>query len=298
MRESINPLISVIVPTYNHAKYLKIALQSVCDQTFDDWEAIVVDNNSTDNTDLVISGFSDERIKFLKINNNGLIAASRNLALEEAKGEWIAFLDSDDWWSSDKLKICLCYMRNNVDFIYHNLDIVYDPPSLFKKRTSCREVKAPVLRNLLLMGNPIANSGVIVRKKILDQVGGISEKSEMVAAEDYNTWLKVASITDNFKYLPQSLGGCLVHAGGMSQRNMSIPHRFAINAFKHVLTKDELQDLEKDINYISGRHKYLDKNLIEARNDLKKSLSFKKVFQSLKAAYMIIVIFLYFLVKK
>lgn len=290
MSKSTNPLISIIIPTYNHAKYLELALQSVCNQTYINWEAIVVDNNSTDNTDLVISSFNDERIISLKINNNGLIAASRNMALKAAKGEWIAFLDSDDWWSSDKLESCLRYMIKNVDFIYHNLDIIYDTPSLFKKRTACRKVEAPVLKNLLLMGNPIANSGVVVRKKILDQVGGISEEPKMVAAEDYNTWMKIASITNSFKYISKSLGGCLVHAGGMSQRDMSIPHRFAINAFKNILTDYELKNLEKDIDYISGRHKYLHQDFFQAQVDLRKSLSFKKLLQSLKAIYMMTII--------
>jgi glycosyltransferase involved in cell wall biosynthesis len=290
MNESITPLITVIIPTFNHANFLKRALQSVCDQTYINWEIIIIDNYSTDKTDSIIRSFTDKRIKSLKINNNGLIAASRNMGIRAAKGEWIAFLDSDDWWSSNKLEICLSYMGADIDFIYHNLDVIYDKPSFFKKRTSCSKVGTPVLKSLLCMGNPIANSGVVVRKELLVQVGGISEEVDMVAAEDYNTWLKISAITDAFKYIPTSLGGCLIHDGGMSQRDMSIPHRYAVDAFKSVLTNDELKYLEKDIFYISGRHKYLNRELFDARVDLMQSLSFKKLYQSLKAIYMTIAI--------
>jgi len=287
------PLISVIIPTYNHSNYLSRALQSVCDQTYFNWEAIVIDNNSTDDTNTVIGSFTDKRIRSLKINNNGIIAASRNMGIRAAKGEWIAFLDSDDWWSLDKLEACSIYMNDNVDLIYHNLDIIYDLPSFFKKRKSSRKIKPPVLKNLLFKGNPITNSGVIVRKKLLLKVGGISEDAEMVAAEDYNTWLKIAAITDAFKYIPKSLGGNLVHAEGISQRDMSKPHRHAINAFSSSLTRHELSYVEKEINYIAGKYKYLQKDYPAAWMALKQALSFRKLFLSLKVIYMLIMIIMY-----
>lgn len=293
MTDFTTPLISVIVPTYNHANYLNRALQSVCGQTYVNWEAIVIDNYSTDDTDTVLSSFTDTRIRSFKINNNGIIAASRNMGIRAAKGEWVAFLDSDDWWSLDKLETCSNYMNDNVDLIYHNLDIIYEAPAFFKKRKSSRKIKSPVLKNLLFMGNPIANSGVIVRKKLLVEIGGISEEKQMVAAEDYNTWLKIAAITDAFKYIPKSLGGYLVHAGGLSQRDMSKPHRHAIDAFRPTLTSDELNYIEKDINYMAGRYKYLKKDYAGAWVVLKQVLSFKKIFPSLKAIYMLAMIIMY-----
>jgi len=289
MDTNLAPLISVVIPTFNHAKYLKRALESVCNQTYLNWEAIVIDNYSSDNTDEIIKNFSDKRIKSFKFNNNGIISASRNLGISEAQGEWIAFLDSDDWWFPQKLRVCLNIMSDNVDFIYHNLNVIYERPSIFKKRMSCKKVQSPVLRNLLLMGNPIANSGVVVRKSLLIKVGGISQEPEMVAAEDYNTWLKIASITNSFFYISKSLGGCLVHEQGMSQRDMSVPHKFAIEDFKHHLSLKESQQLEKDLYYISGRYKYLKGNFAKARTDLLQSLSFKKLFQSVKAFYMILI---------
>ena len=94
MNSYSSPLVSIIIPTYNNAEFLGKALKSVIDQTYGSWEAIVIDNNSTDQTDEVINKFQDIRIKYYKISNYGIIAKSRNLGINLAKGEWIAFLDS------------------------------------------------------------------------------------------------------------------------------------------------------------------------------------------------------------
>ena len=120
MNDTVSPLVSVVIPSYNHGRFLGRALQSVLDQTYTKSEVIVIDNHSTDNTDAVMASFADLRITYIKIHNNGIIAASRNIGLRLAKGEWIAFLDSDDYWSRNKLEQCILNRSNN-DVIYHKL---------------------------------------------------------------------------------------------------------------------------------------------------------------------------------
>ena len=105
MNSKLSPFVSIVIPTYNHANFLGKALESVITQTFTNWEAIVVDNQSTDHTSQVISKFNDHRIKYIKISNYGIIAKSRNHGINVAKGEWIAFLDSDDFWPKEKLNL-------------------------------------------------------------------------------------------------------------------------------------------------------------------------------------------------
>ena len=98
-------LVSVIMPSYNTAKYIGETIKSVQAQTYENWELIIVDDCSTDNTDSTIEPFlSDERIRYLKNSRNSGAAVSRNYALRKAKGKWIAFLDSDDLWLPDKLE--------------------------------------------------------------------------------------------------------------------------------------------------------------------------------------------------
>ena len=113
------PYVSVVIPTYNHAKLLKKALDSVMAQTFEDWEAIVVNNFSADNTIEVVNSFADPRIKILNFSNNGVIAASRNHGLKEATGDFIAFLDSDDIWYPNKLLKCVEQASAGYQFICH-----------------------------------------------------------------------------------------------------------------------------------------------------------------------------------
>ena len=117
MTENTAPLVSVVIPTYNHARFLDSALQSVLDQTYTHWEAIIIDNHSTDNTDEVMASFTDSRFTYIKIHNNGVIAASRNAGIRAAKGEFIAFLDSDDIWLPRKLEIQLKYFESNKELL-------------------------------------------------------------------------------------------------------------------------------------------------------------------------------------
>ena len=170
MNSKLSPFVSIVIPTYNHANFLGKALESVITQTFTNWEAIVVDNQSTDHTSQVISKFNDHRIKYIKISNYGIIAKSRNLGINVAKGEWIAFLDSDDWWTKDKLEICLKNIDHN-DLVYHDLEIKYYKSKNFlnKKKIIGRQLNKPILNNLLIdtikKGTAIGNSSVVVRKR-------------------------------------------------------------------------------------------------------------------------------------
>ena len=142
MNTSFIPIVSIVIPTYNHAKFIGKALESVIDQTYKNWEAIVIDNNSTDDTDKVINQYNDPRIKYLKINNDGVIAKSRNQGIREAKGEWIAFLDSDDWWTKDKLEVCLSETdKNDFLFTYPDNGIGLDDEKDSKKTMGQRLIK-------------------------------------------------------------------------------------------------------------------------------------------------------------
>lgn len=112
-------LVSIIMPSYNTGQYISESIKSVIDQTYDNWELIIVDDCSTDNTDEVVKSFDDFRIKYIKNNKNLGAALSRNIALRESKGKWIAFLDSDDLWSRDKLEKQIEFMlKNNFQFSY------------------------------------------------------------------------------------------------------------------------------------------------------------------------------------
>lgn len=118
----MNELVSIIMPSYNTALYITDSIQSVLAQTYENWELIIVDDCSTDNTDEVVRPFlTDIRIRYIKNEQNLGAANSRNKALKEAKGRWIAFLDSDDLWEPEKLERQTRFMQENgYHFSYTN----------------------------------------------------------------------------------------------------------------------------------------------------------------------------------
>ena len=112
-------LVSIIMPSYNTAGFIAKSIESVLRQSYSDWELIIVDDCSTDDTDAVVATFTDERIRYFKNECNSGAAVSRNRALREAKGKWIAFLDSDDLWMPEKLEEQVAFMeRNGYRFSY------------------------------------------------------------------------------------------------------------------------------------------------------------------------------------
>ncbi|EJT6151354.1 glycosyltransferase family 2 protein [Clostridium perfringens] len=113
-------LVSIIMPSYNTAKYISETIESVQSQTYPFWELIIVDDCSTDNTDEVVKPYLlDDRIRYLKNDSNSGAAISRNRALREARGRWVAFLDSDDLWKAEKLENQIDFMeKNNYKFSY------------------------------------------------------------------------------------------------------------------------------------------------------------------------------------
>lgn len=112
-RKTVDGLVSVIMPSWNTDRFIGESIQSVINQTYTNWELIIVDDCSTDSTDNVVASYKDDRIRYLKNKKNSGAALTRNRALREAKGEWIAFLDSDDLWMPEKLEKQINFMKEN-----------------------------------------------------------------------------------------------------------------------------------------------------------------------------------------
>lgn len=114
-------LVSIITPTYNCGRFIAETIESVLAQTYKNWEILIVDDCSTDDTRDVVARYNDSRIKYHCLDKNSGAAVARNTALKMAKGRWIAFLDSDDLWKPEKLERQLAFMINNdYAFSYHN----------------------------------------------------------------------------------------------------------------------------------------------------------------------------------
>ena len=263
---SVNGLVSVVIPTYNHAHFIKQALQSVIDQTYTNWEAIVVDNHSEDSTDSIINSFADARIKILKIYNNGVIAISRNLGIKHARGKWVAFLDSDDWWYPEKLELSVKVLKNGAQLVCH-------AENWIKNGTLFRTVKygpknKATYRQLLYGKNCISTSAVTVNRESLIDVGGFMEAPQAIGVEDYHLWLKLAKVGIRTEFIDQPLGYYRIYAVSQSSnliRQMKAEQWVLKNNFK-ALNNTNILDYILRIRrygrlYISTTIRYLIRNI-------------------------------------
>ncbi|MCG9900337.1 MAG: glycosyltransferase [Hydrotalea sp.] len=224
-------------------------IDSVLAQSYSNWEMIIVDNHSDDDTDQIIKKYHDKRIKTIKINNGGVIAASRNRGIQESKGEWIAFLDSDDVWFQHKLERCMS-IADQADLIYHDMKIYKaDEELILDYGLTSRKLSPPVFKDLLIGGNTLINSSVVVRKLLLNQVGRLDEDNEMITAEDYHLWLKIAQKTDRLVHIADQLGIYTIHGQGLSQRDTTKQLRKAVAIFIPTLSKNEQKQVESSIRY-------------------------------------------------
>jgi glycosyltransferase involved in cell wall biosynthesis len=224
-----NILVSVIMPSYNHAAFISEAVDSVINQTYKNWELIIVDNNSTDGTDLILNAFSikDERIRIIKISNNGIIAKSRNAGLKAAKGSLIAFLDSDDIWFNNKLEKAIeLFSITNADCICTNI---------FRFNESTCSIKPYISRvtgffnfnDIFPKKNFICQSSVVIKKEIIQAIGYINEDIKVRTIEDYDFWLRILSSKFKFYFDSNVYALYRLHGSNMSKSKVK-------NAEKHL----------------------------------------------------------------
>lgn len=188
-----NALVSIIMPSYNTAGFIDETINSVLDQTYENWELIIVDDCSTDETDAVIAPFlSDSRIKYYKNEVNSGAAVSRNRALREAQGHWIAFLDSDDLWMPDKLEKQISFMvENGYHFSYTNYNEIDDDGNELGTLWT-----GPKIIDSIRMGM-FNYMGCLTVMYDRDYVGLI-QVADIKKRNDYAIWVKVVKKCDAY----------------------------------------------------------------------------------------------------
>ena len=272
------PLVSVIIPTYNHAKYIRACIQSVIDQTYANWEIMVINNFSNDDTIGIVNSFSDPRINLINFKNNGIIAASRNEGIRQAKGEYIAFLDSDDLWYKNKLSECVKAL-DTADIVYHNLNIFNKNKTFMFKKLKGRKLKNPVFIDLMLNGNTLPNSSVVLKKYLIDKVGFITEDPRLVGVEDFDFWIRISKITDRFSFISKYLGNYWLGEDNTTMVSdlHIIKHRYLYQRYISLLNKQQRKEHLLFRSYFFGIMKYETKKYTNAIRLLKNGLRQKKL---------------------
>jgi glycosyltransferase involved in cell wall biosynthesis len=211
---SIPPRVSVIIPTYDRAAYLGAAIASVRAQTFTDWELIVVDDGSTDHTAAILDELADPHLQVRRISHSGSESITRNAGIRAAKGEWVAFLDSDDLWVPEKLERQLAVMAAHPACQWSYTGIAYlDASGVPSSRPPLPGKALPRERRLEALlrfevGAPIPT--VIVHRSLLDSVDWLDETLPLRA--DYDLIVRLAECADAAA-LPDCLTLVREHAG-------------------------------------------------------------------------------------
>jgi len=226
-----NPKVSIIIPTHNHAHFLSECLASVKSQTYKDYEVIVVNNGSTDNTEEIVRKLAWDQLRYKYQNDTGSVAGPRNTGISLAKGKYVAFLDSDDLWYEKKIEkvMNIFEKKSEIDIISHDLYMT-------KKGKIKLVIKSgPLSRNMfksLLIKNCVSGSAAVVRKETLIEAGGFDESKEFIHAEDSEIWLRIAYLGKNFYFINEVLGEYRAHETNLSNDFVSV-----LNNEKNVIKK-------------------------------------------------------------
>jgi glycosyltransferase involved in cell wall biosynthesis len=212
------PIVSVIIPTYNRTDFLKLTLQSVFNQTYQNFEIIVVDDGtSTDENILLCQTF--EKVKYIRIENWGGPAKPRNVGIREARGKYISFVDDDDLWLSNKLERQVAILEDNPAFgLVHCCCEVIDENGINRNEIIGRPGSLDVKHgdvSMRMMGNwTLMMPTPLIRRNVIDKVGFFNEKMPS-AGEDVEFWIRCSFVTQ-FYYLDEPLAHYRVHFNNLS----------------------------------------------------------------------------------
>lgn len=200
----MNILFSIIIPTYNRAKEIGRCIDSVLSQTYKNWEAVIVDNYSDDNTEEIVASYNDSRIHYYKNHNRGVISVSRNFGIDKANGDWLCFLDSDDSWLPNKLETIVKYV-DEYDLIYHGYRMNIKRTRPFQ-RLNCYfySIEGLTVNQILRRGNPVMPSCEAVSRRFLGDTR-FSEDISLFAVEDYDFLLQMVAKGVKAKWIKQAL---------------------------------------------------------------------------------------------
>ena len=185
---SKTPLVSVIIPTYNRGWVVQEAIESVLDQDFRDYELIVVDDGSNDNTQEILAAYK-EGITVLKQSNQG-VSAARNRGIAAASGQLIAFLDSDDLWLPGKLSSQVEFFKENADAVVNQTQEVWVRNGVRVNPKKRHHKFSGMIFERSLALCLVSPSAVMIRKSLFDSVGVFDE--QLPACEDYDLWLRIS----------------------------------------------------------------------------------------------------------
>jgi glycosyltransferase involved in cell wall biosynthesis len=236
-----NPYFSVIIPTYNRQDFISDCIESVLAQSDPDFELIIVDDGSTDQTETVINSFKDDRLKYLSTDHKG-VSHARNTGILNAKSDILAFLDSDDRFKPEKLETARKYINEYPEIkIFHTEEIWFRNQKLLNQKKIHKKPDGYVFDKALKLCC-IGMSTSVIKKQVFDAIGLFDEN--MPACEDYDFWLRACAGYD-VKLIPRVL--TIKHGGHKNQLSKKYPamDTYRIYAIEKLIKADRLNQTQK-----------------------------------------------------
>ena len=250
-----NKYFSVVMPTYNRGNKIKKTIMSVLNQTFKNFELLIINDGSTDNTEQVINEFDDSRIKHIKSENWGGPARPRNIGIKYSKGKYVSFLDDDDIWLPNKLEVVHKYTMEFSQFILFCHDESYILNGKILKNNYYGPYDKNMYESLLFEKNCISTSATTVSRLMLNKVKGFSENKDYISCEDLDLWIRLSQIGE-FTHIPKILGE--YHVETDKSDNISQSAVLHANAglqvkLSHLKKREKLFPNDKKNNYGFGK---------------------------------------------
>jgi glycosyltransferase involved in cell wall biosynthesis len=216
--------VSIIVPAYNAEKYIAQTIQSVFEQTYTDWELIIIDDGSIDKTAIIIKEFlTDDRIKYFHQKNRG-VSAARNTCIEHSNGKYIAFLDADDVWEPMNLEKKISFLENNTEFDWIFSNMYYADEKLNKIGIAPAGTDKNILEKILLWEGEVVPgpcSNLVIRRKCIEH--GISFDANLTTAADQDYCIQLAKLFRG-KHIPEALWCYRIIPTSMSRNLAAMEH--------------------------------------------------------------------------
>ena len=268
--------ISVIIPTYNRKKTLARAIQSVINQSFSPFEILIIDDGSNDGTEEWVKE-NFQNIKYIYKNNHG-VSSARNVGIENAHGDWVAFLDSDDEWLPNKLYKQVKAIESNPEVKFFHTNEIWIRNGVRVNQMKKHKKYGGYIFEKCLDICRVSPSSVLIKKEVLDNIGVFDESLRV--CEDYDLWLRITS-----KYPVVFLDEPLIykyggHADQLSKVNDGI-ESYRIQSLKKIIKSGFLSDEQKvmAVNALVNKMKIYSKGLekrkkLTALKDIKKSIQY------------------------
>jgi glycosyltransferase involved in cell wall biosynthesis len=292
------PIISIIIPAYNASKTIQETIQSVLNQTFLNFELIVIDDGSTDSTLDVISQISDPRVTVFSYPNAG-ISTARNRGIEKASGDYITFLDADDLWASDKIETQFEALQKNPQAaVAYSWTTIIDKSNNAVRQGSCYEKSGDVYSKILVKNFLDSGSNIMVRKEAIDKIGRfnpslkhaadwefyirLAAEFEFNCVPKFQVFYRVSENTSSCNVIPMEKAALEIIEKAFKQAPSHLQHlkKYSLSAFYIYLTFKTLENPSKRQDAWIALH-YLKLALVSDPVLLKQSTPWKAIFMIL-----------------